>query len=167
MAITKEKKQAISEKLDTILSDAETLAFINFHGLDVVTEEKIRGTLREAGVSYYVAKKTLMKRALDKKGYKGDMPELEGEVALVYGQDQVAPAREAYAFAKKDDDPLAMLGGMFEGKYLNASEITEIASIPGQQVLYGMFANVINSPIAGVVMALSEIANNKENKATA
>lgn len=162
MAITKDKKKAIAEKLDNILENAETLAFINFHGLDVVKEEEIRGKLREAGVSYYVAKKTLMKRALDKKGYKGDMPDLNGEVAIVYGEDQVAPAREAYAYAKKDDDPLTMLGGMFEGAYLNAAEITEIASIPGQQMLYGMFANVINSPIQGLVIALNEIAEKKE-----
>jgi large subunit ribosomal protein L10 len=162
MAITKEKKQAISEKLDSILENAETLAFINFHGLDVVTEEKIRGTLREAGVSYYVAKKTLMKRALDKKSYKGEMPSLDGEVAIVYSDDQVAPAREAYAFAKKEEDPLTLLGGVFEGEYLDKAGITEIAAIPGQQQLYGMFANVINSPIQGLVIALNAIAEKKE-----
>lgn len=162
MAITKEKKQAISEKLDTILDSSETLAFVNFHGLDVVTEEKIRGSLREAGVSYYVAKKTLIKRAFDKKGYEGEIPSLDGEVAIVYSDDQVAPAREAYAFAKKEDDPLTMLGGVFEGKFLDAVGITEIAAIPGQTQLYGMFANVINSPISGIVVALNAIADKRE-----
>ena len=162
MAITKNKKKAISEKLTNILDGAESVAFVNFHGLDVVTEEKIRATLREAGVSYYVAKKTLMKRAFDAKGYSGDMPELEGEVAIVYGEDQVAPAREAFQFAKKETDPLSILGGVFEGRYMSASEMTEIASIPSQHQLYGMFANVINSPIQGIVMALSEIAKKKE-----
>ncbi len=162
MAITKEKKKAISEKLKSILDEAQSVAFVNFHGLDVVTEEKIRSTLREADVSYYVAKKTLMKRAFDAKSFDGDMPELEGEVAIVYGSDLVAPAREAFQFAKKEDDPLSLLGGVFEGRFLDATEIKEIAAIPGQKELYGMFANVINSPIQGFVMALSEIAKQKE-----
>ena len=162
MAITKEKKKVISDKLTSILEGAESVAFVNFHGLDVVTEEKIRTTLREAGVSYYVAKKTLIKRAFDAKGYEGEMPELQGEVAIISGEDMVAPAREAYQFAKKEADPLSLIGGVFEGRYLNASEIMEIAAIPEQKVLYGMFANVINSPIQGIVMALSEIAKSKE-----
>lgn len=166
MAITKDKKKAILEKLTSILNGAESLAFINFHGLNVVTEEKIRKSLRKAGVSYYVAKKTLMKRAFDAKGYKGEMPTLEGEVAIAYGEDQVAPAREVYAFAEKETDPLTLLGGVFEGRYMNASEITEIASIPSQQILYGMFANVINSPIAGFVMALDQIAQKREATAS-
>ena len=162
MAITKDKKKEIGAKLETILDSAESLAFVNFHGLTVGTEEKIRTTLREAWVSYYVAKKTLMKRAFDAKKYKGEMPELEGEIALVYGEDAIAPAREAFQFAKKKTDPLTLVGGMFEGKYMNASEITEIASIPGQQQLYGMFANVINSPIQKIVVGLSEVAKKKE-----
>lgn len=162
MAITKEKKKAIVEKLTGILKEAKSIAFVNFHKLDVVTEQKIRNTLREADVSYYVAKKTLMKRAFLARGYEGEMPELNGEVAIVYGEDLVAPAREAFQFAKKDTDPLTLLGGVFEGRYMNAVDITEIASIPGQKQLYGMFANVINSPIQGFVMALNEIAN-KQN----
>ena len=162
MAITKDKKKEISAKLDEILDGAQSVAFVNFHDLGVAKEREIRTNLRDAGVSYYVAKKTLMKRAFDAKGYVGTMPELGGEVAIAYGEDLVAPAREVYEFAKKEDDPLTILGGMFEGRYLNAAEMIEIASIPSQQQLYGMFANVINSPIAGFVMALNAIAEKKE-----
>ena len=37
-----------------------------------------------------------------------------------------------------------------------------IASIPTLQVLYGQFVNLINSPIQGFAMVLSEIAKQKE-----
>jgi large subunit ribosomal protein L10 len=162
MAITKEKKKAISEKLDTILDGAESLVFVNFHGLGVTDEGEIRNALREAGVNYYVAKKTLVKRALDAKGYKGDMPTMEGELALVSGEDLVAPAREINNFAKKLKDSLSIQGGVFEGRYMNASEMLEIANIPTQQTLYAQVVNLINSPIQGFVMALSEVAKKKE-----
>ncbi len=103
-----------------------------------------------------------MKLAFEAKKFEGEMPELDGEVAIVYGEDAIAPAREAFQFAKKDTDPLSLLGGVFEGRFMNSSEMTEIASIPNQQQLYGMFANVINSPISGIVIALDEIAKKKE-----
>jgi ribosomal protein L10 len=36
-----------------------------------------------------------------------------------------------------------------------------IALIPSQQTLYAQFVNVINSPIQGLVVALSKIAEKK------
>ena len=162
MAITKEKKKIINENLSTILDSANTIVFVNFHGLGDVDEGKVRNALREAGVSYYVAKKTLIRRALDARGYEGDIPTMEGELALVSSGDQVAPAREINEFVKKHEDNLSIQGGVFEGRYMNASEMMEIANIPSEQTLYAQIVNVINSPIQGFVMALSEIAKKKE-----
>jgi len=162
MAITKDKKKAISEKLNNILDSAKSLVFVNFHGLGVVDEGNVRNALREANVGYYVAKKTLIKRALEAKGYKGEMPDLEGELALVSGEDLVAPAREINTFTKKLKDTLLIQGGVFEGRYMSASEMLDIANIPSEQTLYAQVVNIINSPIQGFVMALSEIAKKKE-----
>lgn len=162
MAITKAKKQAIGEKLTSILNGAESLVFVNFHGLGVSDERDVRSSLRDAGVGYYVAKKTLVKRALDAKGYKGDLPELEGELALVHGDDLVAPAREINTFVKKHKENLSILGGVFEGKYMSAAEMLDIANIPSEQTLHAQIVNLINSPIQGFVIALSEIAKQKE-----
>lgn len=162
MAITKDKKKVILEKLTDILKHANSFVFMNFHGLRVKTEAQIRRTLREKGVSYYVAKKTLIKKALEGKSYRGTQPELMGEIALVYGEDAVAPAREINEFAKKNKETLSIVGGMFEGKYMDQSEMREIAAIPPLEVLYGHVVQLINSPIQGFVMALSEIAKKKE-----
>lgn len=162
MAITKEKKKAVSEKLDGVLKSAQSLVFLNFHGLNVKDEGEMRSALRDASVSYYVAKKTLVKRALENKKYEGEQPSFEGELALVYGDDLIAPAREVYTFVKKHKDNLSILGGVFEGKYMDQEEMTSIATIPSLETLYGQVVNLINSPIQGFVMALSEIAKQKE-----
>lgn len=166
MAITREKKAAITDKLKTILDGAATLVFVNFHGLTVGTETDIRSTLREKGVSYYVAKKTLLKRTLADKKYAGDLPELNGELAVVYGEDAVAPAREINEFVKKNKDSLSILGGVFEGAYMDQDEMMSIATIPSLQVLHGQVVNLINSPIQGFVMALDQIAQKKEATAS-
>jgi large subunit ribosomal protein L10 len=161
MALTKEKKKELVEKLDSILSKTPNLVFVKFKGLSVFDTSLMRRALRGAGIGYTVVKKTLLKRSLDKAKFEGELPPLDGEVAIVYGADPVAPARELAVFVKKYSEMLSMLGGVFEKRYMNKAEIGVVASIPSLQVLYGQFANVINSPIQGLVVALDQIAKKR------
>ena len=160
MAITKEKKQTILTKLDGVKSDSESIVFVKFNGMTVADTTAMRADLRGEGVGFFVAKKTLMKRAFD-GAFEGDMPALEGEIAVAYSTDAIAPAQKIKEFAGKYKDHLAIAGGVFQGVYKDASEMTEIASIPPLPVLRGMFVNVINSPIQGLVLGLNAIADKK------
>lgn len=161
MALTREKKGEILNKLKDIFSDSESAVFVNFNGLSVFDTVDMRNALRQEDVKYFVAKKTLMKHALKDAGLKGEMPELTGEIAVAYGTDLTAPARGVNEFAKKFKDNIAIVGGIFEGRYMNKEEMTEIASIPPLQTLYGMFVNIINSPIQRCAIALDQIAVSK------
>ena len=161
MAITKAKKVELVKKFEDILKGASTSVFIRFRGVSVYDTTLMRRALRNAGVGYTVVKKTLLERALKTTGIKGDLPNLEGEVAIAYGTDAIAPARELLPFTKKHGEMFSMLGGIFGGEYRDKAGIMTIATIPSIQVLYGQFANVINSPIQGLVVALDAIAKKK------
>jgi large subunit ribosomal protein L10 len=157
MAITKQKKAEIVDKVEGIIKDASTLVFAKFRGLTVAEQSEMRKALRKSDVGYTVAKKSLMRRALADK-FEGTMPELEGEVAIAYAADEIAPARELAVFVKKFADHLAFQGGVFGGKFVNATEIKAIAAIPGMDTLRAMFAQVINSPRQRFAVVLSEVA---------
>lgn len=159
VAITKAKKQDILAKLEGIKKEAETLVFVSFKGVTVKETTAMRRALKEAGVGYFVAKKTLMKRVFT--GYEGEMPELEGEIAVAYSSDAIAPAQNVKDFAKKYKDAIAIAGGVFQGAFRNKAEMTEIASIPSLQVLRGMFAQLINSPRQRFAVVLSKVAETK------
>ena len=122
----------------------------------------MRKDLREKNVKYYVAKKTITAKALDEGKFEGALPELPGEIALAWGDDLIAPAREVYAFAKKYPEKVSIVGGVFEGKFMAQAEMMEIATIPGTETLRGMFVNIINSPIQRLVIALDAIAAKKQ-----
>lgn len=160
MAITKTKKTQIVEKVSTIAKGAKTLVFVNFKGLSVADQTQMRKALRQANVGYTVAKKSLLKLGLDGK-YEGDVPELAGEVAVAYGDDELAPARELATFVKKFGETLQFAGGVFGGKYVDKAGIAAIAAIPGLETLKGMFAQVINSPRSRFAVVLSEVAKIK------
>lgn len=162
MAIDKKRKEEIVDKIKSIIDEANTVVFANFHGLGVATETEMRNSLREQDVKYLVAKKTLIKRAFAESDISGELPDLLGEVSIATSVDEISPARAIYEFHKENPDTLNILGGVFEGEYRDVNFMTEIASIPSQEVLYGKFVNVINSPIQGLVVALDAIAKKKE-----
>ncbi len=162
MAKTKQQKKEIVERLTDAFKNSASSVFVHFTGLSVGEETEMRSGLREEGVSYFVAKKKLMKLAWEGAGPEGDAPELEGEIALAYGADDpTGPARNIHTFVKKFKDKLAIVGGIYEGAFKSAEGMNEIATIPPVDTLRGMFVNVINSPIQGLAVALNAVAEKK------
>jgi large subunit ribosomal protein L10 len=161
MARTKDQKKEIMMKLEEIMKDAKSLVFVNFHGLKVSAATAMRKKMKADGVGFFVAKKTLTAHALSGKKYEGTQPVLSGEFGLAYGNDPVAPARGVYEFEKKFKDQVSITGGVLENRYMSKEDMTGIALIPPAKTLYGMFVNVINSPIQGFVMALDQISKKK------
>lgn len=162
MAITKDKKQEVTSKIAEAVDGAASVVFVHFKGLSVGDTSAVRKSLRENGVGYYVAKKTLIRRALADKGYTGTMPELPGEIAIAWSaEDPTLAARDVFEHGKKHKGALSIVGGIFDGAFTDAAGMNAIALIPSVPVLRGMFVNVINSPIQGLVIALDKIAEKK------
>ncbi|MDB5187792.1 MAG: rplJ [Candidatus Kaiserbacteria bacterium] len=166
MAKTKDQKRAIVAQVEAALKGAASSVFVHFTKVNVGDETRMRRSLRNDGVGYVVAKKSLIRIALTNLGFKHEELPLEGELAIAYSSlpdgDPTMPASKIHAFAKElGVDKLVILGGIFTGGLKNAIEMREIATIPPVPVLRGMFLNVINSPIAGFVVALNAIATKK------
>lgn len=166
MARTKEEKQSILEKVKTGLASPSSV-FVHFKGVSVGEISEARKKLRDEGVSYFVAKKTLIKRAMADSNVSGEAPQLDGEVAIAFNADAdgdpTAPARVVHNIGKElGDERFTILAGVYENAFLDKTGMTEIATIPSVPVLRGMFVNVINSPIQGLVVALGQIAEKKE-----
>ncbi|HAE36337.1 TPA: 50S ribosomal protein L10 [Candidatus Nomurabacteria bacterium] len=161
MPITLEKKKELVAGLESALKSAKSVVFVKFDKLTVADNNTLRRSLQADGVGYVVAKKTLLKRALSTFGITGDAPEIPGQIAVAYSTDLLASARGIFGFQKGHKENVAIVGGVFEGKYMNASEMLGIATIPPMQTLRGMFVNVINSPIQGFASVLNQIAQAK------
>lgn len=158
MPISKQKKTAILSKLDAGLQGAETVAFVNFYKLPGKDLTQLRRELREAGVTLYVAKKSLVRRALLAKNVTGTQPELKGELALAWGADPVAPAKGVFEFIKTHKDQMSLMGGVYQGAYMSKEEITQLAAILGRDQLLSKFVGMLNESIARVVRVINERA---------
>ncbi len=161
MALTKQKKADLLSGFEKITKESGSIVFVHAKGMTVADTMKLRDALAANDAGFKVVKKSLLKRALNSAGITGEMPVLDGEMAVAFSKDLTAPAREVYNFAKKFGDKMAVVGGVFEGRYMTQAEMVGIATIPPTPVLRGMFVNVINSPIQGLVIALNAIAEKK------
>ncbi|OHA39467.1 MAG: 50S ribosomal protein L10 [Candidatus Taylorbacteria bacterium RIFCSPLOWO2_12_FULL_44_15c] len=164
MAKTKAQKKAslaTIAKLIKDVKDAGSVALVKFSGLTVADATNFRRKLRAESVNYLVTKKTLAKKALTESGVAGEVPALDGQIGLAWGADQIAPARGVYEFQKQSEKKVELLGGIFEGRFMNCQEMSSIAAIPSRQTLYAQLVNVINSPIQGLVMILDGMAKKK------
>ena len=157
--LLKSKKEEIIKELESAVK-GKSVVFLNFHGLNVADETILRRNLREKGVDYKVSRKTLLKRALSGKAL-GELPELTGEIAIAYAKDSTASAREIYNFQRTHKGLLNILGGIFEGKFIAAGKMQEIAMIPSRHDLLCRFVNLINLPIQRLAVVLNAIAKSK------
>lgn len=162
MAVSKQKKGEILSNLKKIMKDASSLVLVNFHGLPVSESSVVRKELRKNGVGFLVAKKSLTKKALTEAGFEGVIPELPGELGLVYSSDPIEGARGVYEFQKKLEKKIQIVGGVFENKFMSQAEMLVISQIPGLKTLQAQFVNLINSPIQGLVIGLKAIADKKQ-----
>jgi len=158
--LLKSKKEEMIKELEKAIKGSESVVFVNFHGLNVHDETILRRELRNQGVGYKISRKTLLNRALKGKA-EGVVPELPGEVAIAYSEDQTACAREIYNFQKTHKILLNILGGIFEGKFIDGVKMMEIATIPSREVLLSKIAFLLKSPMQRLALVVNEVAKSK------
>ncbi len=158
--LQKSKKEEMIKDLEKAIKGSESLVFVNFHGLKVSDETKLRRELRDKEVNYKVSRKTLLARALKGKA-EGEVPELAGEVAIAYSKDAISSPREVYNFQKTHKGMLNILGGIFDGKFVGSAFMMELATIPSREVLLGKIAFLLKSPMQRLALAVNEVAKKK------
>jgi len=157
MAQTKAKKESIVEELKKLFEKASILVFVNFHGLSVAKERKLRGEFRKNEIKYKVAKKTLLKRVFEVLGLK-DIPKLEGEVGVAAGYGEVTETpRIISQFIKKEREGLKIIGGIYESKFADENIIKRLAAIPSREILLTQLAFILSQPAASLARVLSKV----------
>lgn len=158
MALTKSKKVEVLDSLAEIVKNAKTLVFVKFDKLSVFDSNTLRRELRAKDSGAKVVKKRLLKKALEVANYQGQLPPLDGEVLIAFSADELAPAQAVYEFQKTHKNNVSIIGGVFDGSFMDQSQMMSIATIPSIDGLRGMFVNIINSPIQRFAIVLDQIA---------
>ena len=96
-----------------------------------------------------------------------------GPTAIAFGfESPVEPAKVLAEFAKENEN-VAIKGGLLEGKVISLAEVQALGALPGRDELLAMiargfnaptqgFVNVLQGTVSGFVRALSAVADQKD-----
>ena len=153
------QKQQIVADLAEQLKASSAGVLVNYQGITVDDDTKMRKALREAGVKYMVVKNSLTGRACEEAGF-GDMKQyLSGMTAIAIGSDDpVAPAKVLKEYAEKVES-FSILAGYLDGKVIDVKTVEALADIPSKEVLIAKFLGSIKSPVYKFAYALQAIVD--------
>ncbi|MDD6327809.1 MAG: 50S ribosomal protein L10 [Eubacteriales bacterium] len=157
-----ELKQPIVEEIKKNIEDAKSVVLVDYRGLTVEQDTKLRKSMREADVIYKVYKNTMVARAIEGTEFESLKNDLEGPTAIVISKtDATAPARLVAQFAKENPQ-LEIKTGVVEGTYYDNAGIKTISTIPSREELLSKLLGSIQSPIANFARVIKQIAEAKE-----
>lgn len=154
MAVIRPEKVAKIAEIKELLSNSKATVLVDFCGLTVAQDTKLRVEMRKAGITYIVVKNTLLRIAANEAGIEGLEASLEKNTAIaVSPEDPVAVAKLICDFAKTNKE-LKVKVGILDGKVISADEVKALAALPPKEVLVAKLLGSMNAPIAGFVNVL-------------
>lgn len=153
-----ELKKPIVDEISASIKDAQSVVVVDYRGLTVEQDTKLRKNLREAGITYKVYKNTFLNFAFKGTEFEGLTPYLEGPTAVAIStEDATAPARVLAQFAKTADK-LEIKAGVVEGNVYDAKGMANIASIPSRDELLSKMLGSLQSPITNFARVMNQLA---------
>lgn len=154
------KKAQVAEVVEA-LNNAATGVLVDYRGLTVEEDTKLRNDLRAAGVKYFVVKNTLLRLAANQVGLEELDSILHGPTALAVSEDPVAPAKILFDFAK-DNDKVEIKSGFMDGKVMSMDELTTLAKTPSKEALIAKILGSLNAPASNLVRLLNTLVEGGE-----
>ena len=153
------QKKAYVEELASKVKNSVAGVVVDYKGISVADDTKLRRELREAGVEYTVVKNTMLRLAIAELGYTEMEKVLEGSTAIAISkEDPIAAAKILGKFAEASKGKFSIKAGYMEGREMGVSEVEELAKLPGKQELLSMLCSALQGNIRGLAVALNAIA---------
>lgn len=163
LELKKQQVADLKERLDASIAGV----VVDYKGISVEDDTKLRKELREAGVEYTVVKNTLLGRAIEGTSLADMSSVLEGTTAIATSKDDyIAAAKILNKYAEKSDS-FSIKSGYLDGEVISLEKINSLAKLPSREVLLATVLNAFNAPIAAFARAVQAIVDKNGEAAPA
>lgn len=152
-------RKSIIERLKKDIQKCESLFVVQYSQLSSPDMTALRSSLKKAQSRLIVTKNTLVRRALKGAEVTGLDPQLDGQVALVFGEKDIAATSKVLAKFAKGNQNLVLKGAWYNNRLLNSKDIENISNLPSKEILRAQVAGVLQAPLAGLVFTLKGSLN--------
>jgi large subunit ribosomal protein L10 len=155
MAVTRASKEEELQDLERAFKGTESAVILDFKGLKVPEVTELRRQVRGAKAQYKVVKNTLAIRAMKGTSFEVLNQFFTGTTAVAYaGEDPVALAKVLTTFAKATP-ALQIKAAVVQGRAIKASEVSDLATLPGKPELYAKLLFLLQAPMVQLVSVLN------------
>src|ERR1700730_3779429 len=160
MAITKQKKKEMVERLSKELASSTTAIVGTFTKLSVAQDFELRKSVREAGGRYRVVKNKLASRAATGTKVEEALKNLKGVSSVAYtAGDPVSLAKAMSAWVEKNAE-FKFKVGIIEGRLISVEEIDALAKLPSKEELFSKLLYLINAPAQRLATVINATGRN-------
>lgn len=163
-----ESKQARVEALTEMLKNATAGVIVDYKGITVEEDTKLRKELREAGVNYFVEKNSMLRFAAKNAGLEGLTEVLKGTsaIALTDG-DETAPARILGKFAEEAKEKFNLKAGFIGEEIYDEKGVTALSKIPSRETLLAQLLGSLQAPMQNLAATLQALVDKKNEEEAA
>ncbi len=158
--MTREEKAQVVAELKEVIDRSTGMYFTDFEGMTVEQTTRLRNELRKAGLTYKVAKNTLIRRALDESGKLTDelRDALVNQTGVAFGfDDPVAPARILKDFIEKNQEKPSLKLAYLEGQTYPGKDLKKVAALPTKKDVMASIVGSLAAPMQGIVGVLGAL----------
>jgi large subunit ribosomal protein L10 len=138
--------------------------FLDYKGMTVENDTKLRAEFRKAGVEYRVCKNTLVKHAIKDQAWAKQLDDvLTGMTGIAWSYEDPSAAAKVVKAFKKDaaGDKLTVKAGLIDGTVLDGKAVeNQLATMPGKDELRAMLLATLQAPLQQFVALLQAPTQN-------
>ena len=162
--VLNQKKAKVAEIVE-LLKSGTAGVLVDYTGISVEDDTKLRKELREAGVKYFVEKNTLLRRAMDEVGLDALTEVLSGATAIAVSEhDETAAARILGKYAE-DHENFKLKAGFIGSETYDEAGVKAISKIPSKETLLAQLVGSLQGPMQKLAATIAAVAEMKEGEA--
>ena len=157
-AVLEQKKQAVAALAEELKNSCAGV-IVNYSGISVADDTKLRKELREANVKYSVVKNTLLKLAA--KEAELEIPEevLNGTTAIATSADDYVAAARILSKYASTSPTFEVKSGYLDNEIIGLDKIDSLAKLPSREILLATVCNAFNAPLSAFERAVQAIVD--------
>jgi large subunit ribosomal protein L10 len=150
-----EKADIVSD-LSEKLNRSPFLLVTDYQRMKVDQFGELRNRLAPARAEVRVVKNSFLKRAMNDSGMPDVGDQLNGQTAVVLGENDVAPIAKILKTFAAEFKVAALKIGVVDKAILSTADVEALAELPPREVLLSQLLGLLLSPMSGLARLLNE-----------